>query len=657
MKTIRKPLALLLLWAGVLCLPAFASVRSSASEPARPGAAPPGVPMIALNFADTVDVRVLAKWVSQVTGQTFAYDDSFQGTVMLEAPDKIPESSLMPLFESILKLKGFTLVRRPDVTMIVKSAAAPALGTGVIFPNQQTSAGGTDFINQIVTLEHADPTTVAAAITPFLSSSNAVRVLAGQNKLSISDYAENVRRALDIIRHLDQQQARPQVVLLPLKFARAADVIKQLDTAFSKSKAAKGPDAGLPIFNADSRTNSIVVVTRQEDLSAIRDLLKTLDVEAYAPERPVHIYRLKNTQADKIMPILDELLKGIQEKAAGQQSTAGVAGAAGVQQSGSTGTEEKGKDIQVVADTENNALVVVATKDDQQWISDLITQLDQRRPQVLLEVWLVVLTETGTRELGVELQARGHSGSNTLSAGSFFGLSDIDTATGNRVLPSPPDSGATIAILSPGDLSAILHALETHDNGRIISRPRLLANANEEATFKSIHEEPTTTINAITASTSTTSFGQYLAAGTTLTIKPTVLAGDYVYLDIALNLSSFSGSPASSEVPPPRDTNDITTGVSVPDEATIVIGGIARDEDTINVSKVPILGDIPLLGALFRNKRTTTTHNTLYAFIRPRIFRAPDFSDLKAASEPDWSEVKKAQSAPDSVPGMSPHDP
>ncbi len=109
-------------------------------------------------------------------------------------------------------------------------------------------------------------------------------------------------------------------MLLPLKFARAADLIKQLETAFSKSKTAKGPDAGLPIFNADARTNSIVVVTRQEDLSAIESLLDTLDVEAYSPERPVRIYRLQNTQADKIMPILDELLKGIQDRAAGQQS-------------------------------------------------------------------------------------------------------------------------------------------------------------------------------------------------------------------------------------------------------------------------------------------------------------------------------------------------
>ncbi len=651
MKTLRHSLPLLLLWVGVLSLPASAAGRPAAGG----GAAPSGVPMISLNFADTVDVRVLAKWVSEVTGQTFAYDDSFQGTVMLEAPKEIPQSSLMPLFESILKLKGFALVRRADLTMIVKSAAAPALDTGVVLPNQQTDASGTDFINQIVTLQHADPTTVAAAVTPFLSNPSAVRVLADQNKLSISDYAENVRRALEIIGHLDQQQARPQVVLLPLKFARAADVVTQLDAAFNKSKAATGPGAGLPIFNADARTNAVVVVTTPEDLSAVRTMLDTLDVQADQPARPVRIYRLQNTQAEKIMPILDELLKGIQERAAAEQT--GTAGSAGVQESGSAGAEQQGEDIQIVGDTDNNALVVVATQDNQQWVSDLITQLDQRRPQVLLEVWLVVLTESGTRELGVELEARGRSGGGTVSAGSFFGLSDFDTTTGVRTLPVPPDSGATIAILNPGDLTAILHALETHDNGRIISRPRLLANANEEATFESAHEEPTTTINAITASTSTTTFGEYQKAGTTLTIKPTVLAGDYVYLDIDLELSSFSGTSTDSAVPPPRDTNNIKTGVSVPDQSTIVIGGIARDEDSVSVSKVPILGDIPLLGLLFRSKKTTTTHNTLYAFIRPRIFRAPDFSDLKAASEPDWNKAQKAQNAPPAVPGMSPHDP
>jgi general secretion pathway protein D len=648
----RIPRVLVLLWISVLALTASGAGRPAADAPA----ADAQVPMIALNFADTVDVRVLAKWVSEVTGQTFAYDDSFQGTVMLEAPKEIPQSSLMPLFESILKLKGFAMVRREDVVMIVKGAAAPALDTGVVLPDQQSAAQGTDFVNQIVTLKHADANTVAGAVGPFLSNPQAVRVLPEQNKLSISDYAENVRRALEIIAHLDQQEVRPQVVLCPLEFARAADVVKQLDAAFTKARAAKGPGAGLPIFNADARTNAVVIVTREEDVAAIRDILAALDVQANEPERPVHIYRLQNTQAEKIMPILDELLKGYQEKAAAGEQ--GTRAAAGVQESSGGGTRgQRGSDIQIVGDTENNALIVVATREDQQWVGELIIQLDQRRAQVLLEVWLVVVNESGEKELGVELEALGHAGKGTVSAGTFFGLSDFDKTTGARTLPVPPLGGATLAIIDPGSLNAILNALETHDNGRVISRPRLLANANEEATFESTRQEPFTTISAITASTSTTSFGGYQKAGTTLAIKPTVLAGDYVYLDIKLSLSSFLGTSSDPAVPPPIDQNEISTGVAVPDQATIVIGGIVRDEDSVSVSKVPILGDIPLLGLLFRSTSKSTTHSTLYAFIRPRIFRAADFSDLKQASEPSWNEAEKVQNVPSAVPGMSQHDP
>ena len=633
--------------------PAAATQPAGAALPA--GAKQPGgVPMIALNFADTVDVRVLAKWVSEVTNQTFAYDDSFQGTVMLEAPKEVPESALLPLFESILKLKGFALVRQGDLTMIVKSAAAPALDTTLVLTNQESSAHGTEFINQIVKLEHADPATVSAAIAPFLSRPDAVRVLADQNKLSISDYAENVRRALEVIAHLDQQEERPQVALLPLQFARASDLTKQLDTIFGKAKGAKGPGAGLPIFNADQRTNSVVIVCRLDELQPIMATLKTLDVPATAPDRPVHIYRLQNTQAEKIMPILDELLKGIQQKAAGEQGAQGAQPTPGAEAPPAGAPQEKvrGRDIQVVGDTENNALIVAATKEDHEWFAALVAELDQRRPQVLIEVWLVVVDENGARDLGVELLAVGRSGDATLSGGTFFGLTTPDKTTGVRTLPIPPSGGITLAILDPDGLTAVLNALETRHSGRIISRPRLLANANEKATFSSTHEEPFVTISAITASTSTTSFGGYQKAGTELTITPTILEGDYVYLQVDLSVSNFSGTAPSDQVPPAKDENRITTGVAVPNQAAIIIGGIVRDEDSIIVSKVPILGDIPLLGLLFRSKSTSTTHSTLYAFIRPRIFRAADFSDLKEASAPARTEAEGVEKTAPAVPGV-----
>jgi len=600
------------------------------------------VPMIALNFADTVDVRVLAKWVSEVTGQTFAYDDSFQGTVMLEAPKEIPESSLMPLFESILKLKGFALVERGDLVMIVKNTAAPALDTGVVLPQQQPLAEGTDFVNQIVEIKHADANAVASALAPFLSGPQAVRVMPDQNKLSISDYAENVRRALEIVALLDRRQMAPRVVVTGLKFARAADVVKQLDTAFQKARAAKGPGAGLPLFGADKRTNSVVIVAREEDLSGIDNIIGMLDVEAYEPERPVRIYRLQNAKAESMMPILQELLEALRQPPPGQDDAG---------QAASPGEKENARDIRIVGDLENNALVVAATRDDHEWFADLVDELDQRRPQVLIEAWLVVVNERGARELGVELEARGHSGGSDLRAGTFFGLTETDEDTGARGLPLVPPSGVTLAILSPSDVTAVLTALESRDNGRIISRPRLLANANEEATFKSIREEPTTTISAITSSTSTTSFGGFEAAGTELTITPTILEGDYVYLDIALTVSNFVGTAPSEEVPPPRESNEIVTGVAVPNLATIVIGGIVRTEDVVGIKKVPILGDIPLLGLLFRSKTKSTASNTLYAFIRPQIFRAADFSDLKAASAPAEKKAQEIEKAPSAVPG------
>ncbi len=582
--------------------------------------APQAVPMVALNFADSVDVRVLARLVSEVTGETFAYDEDFSGTVMLETPREIPESALMPVFESVLKLKGYTLVRRQGLVMIVQNAAATALDTGIVLPAREVTAEGTEFVTRIASLRHAEAETVRAAIEPFLSSGSSARVLPGQQEVAISDYAENVQRALEIIAHLDRPQARPRVSLIGLEHARAKDLAAQLELAFRKDKGS----AELPLFAADQRTNSLVVVAREADVAAIRELTGTLDVEAVAPELPIRVYRLMNTKAETVLPMLEELLRGIAE--VGRRSEPAEAG------QGFGEGPANGLAIKIVGDTQNNALLVAAAPDEHEWLADVVRELDQRRAQVLLEAWLVSLNDRAARELGVELEARGSRAGTDVRAGSFFGLSAFDEDTGERGVPVPNAEGGTVAVLRPGELTAILNALERSETGRIVSRPRVLANANEEATFRNVRSEPFVTISAITASTSTTSFGGYETAGTELTITPTILEGDYVYLDVFLSVSNFTGQAPSEQVPPPRDENSIKTGVAVPDEAAIVIGGIVQTQELETITKVPLLGDIPLLGLLFRSKRNSTTQNTLYAFIRPRIFRADDFSDLVEAS-------------------------
>jgi general secretion pathway protein D len=178
-----------------------------------------------------------------------------------------------------------------------------------------------------------------------------------------------------------------------------------------------------------------------------------------------------------------------------------------------------------------------------------------------------------------------------------------------------------------------------------MSRPRLLANANQEATFQSVNQEPFVTVSAITTTTSTTAFGGFEQAGTELTITPTILEGDFVYLDVRLVVSNFTGTAPAAQVPPPRDENKVETSVTVPDRSTIVIGGIIRTEERETVSKVPILGDIPLLGLLFRSTSSDTEDSVLYAFIRPQIFRAPDFSDVREASARAEQDLEKAEEA------------
>ncbi len=617
----RKPPVLIGM--SLFCLAVF--LCSAGPAFAQQGSGADGGQTISFHFADEVDLRVLAEWVSQVTGRAFVYDETFQGTVVLQVPGEIPREALMPLFETILKMRGFALVPRDDVTLIVQRQRARTLQTAMEWASDPEVPSGDEFVNQVVSLRFADAESVAGAIGHFLSSTDAVLPLPKVHQLAISDYADNVRRAVEMVRKLDTRAARPRVSLLPLENAHAEDVVGQLNQAFARER---GEDAGgalpAPQFAADRRTNAVFVVAAEEDLQAVRETVEALDIASVGPERPVRIYRLRNTKAEDVIGILSDLIQDMEKVEAAPRGEGESDGPFG-----GNGTDRAG--IKVVNDEKNNALVVAATGSEHEWLKELIDDLDRRRPQVLLETWLVVLNERGARQLGVELAARASTGDTEAEVGTFFGLSELDD-TGRRILPPPIGEGAMVAILRPEDIVAILRALEEEQHGRIISRPRLLANDNELATFNSVRQEPFTTVSAITTTTSTTAFGGYEQAGTSLEILPTIYEDDYLFLDIGLAISNFTGEAIDANVPPPREENRIETAVTVPDGATIIIGGIVQTQERQAVSRVPILGSIPVLGALFRSTSINTTENTLYAFIRPRIFRAQDFSDLRGAS-------------------------
>jgi len=306
---------------------------------------------------------------------------------------------------------------------------------------------------------------------------------------------------------------------------------------------------------------------------------------------------------------------------------AGSAAAGAGAGSGSAMTGVVGSQVQAIANKHTNSLILVGPPREQAMLAAIIEQLDMRRPQVMIEALVVQVSRSQAFDVGVELLnlQRG-----SVRGATNFGLSKIDFSGGTASVSA--SSGLTGFVISGGDIDAIVKLMAQKGNGRIVSRPRALVNDNEAAKFVSEAEEPYTQINAVGSNTTTSSFGGYETAGTYLDVTPHISEADYLQLDIHVKLSSFTGTAASDSAPPARHTDEVTSKVTIPDNSTILIGGLNRADASNSRTQVPILGSIPLLGQLFRRDTSSASQATLYVFIKTRIARAEDFSDLKGIS-------------------------
>lgn len=311
-----------------------------------------------------------------------------------------------------------------------------------------------------------------------------------------------------------------------------------------------------------------------------------------------------------------------------------------------TGT---GADATVTADTNTNSIIVVGAPDVQHVYAQLIKMLDKRRPQVMIEVTLVTVDTSSNFSLGVELSREKEMGGGDSSlVFSAFGLSSVNLATGLQTLK--PGVGFNGVIVSPDTVNAVIRALADSGRTKVLSAPKVLVNDNATATLASINEAPFTSVNASTT-VATTSFAGYASAGTTITVTPHISEGDHLQLEYSVTLNSFRGDSGIG-IPPPRQTNNINSKVTVPDGYAVIVGGLNRDDLTETISKIPFLGDIPLLEYVFSSRSTGKTRSTLFAFIRPVILRDDHFADLKYLSEKDLTRAQMDQ--PRRFPASSP---
>ncbi|MBX3363750.1 MAG: hypothetical protein KF866_03195 [Phycisphaeraceae bacterium] len=312
--------------------------------------------------------------------------------------------------------------------------------------------------------------------------------------------------------------------------------------------------------------------------------------------------------------------------------------------------------VEITADIPNNQLIVKAPMRQQQEIARVLSRIDVRRPQVYLDVKIVSISDSDDFRLAFETQLINAGGSGGLLQQNW-GLTT--PGIGGDILArravNAGLAGLTGAVILSDYVPLVINALQEVTNAKLISNPTVLVDDNVLAEIVSLRQEPTTTTNNIGSGQTTTTFAGYEEAGTTLSVTPRVSSGGYLRLSYEITLSNFVGTTSSGGIPPPREDRTIRAeSVTIPGDTTIVVGGIRIDDARKTVAKLPILGDIPLLGHAFRDTTTATNGSVLYIFITPRILSDRHFGGHRALTIGPMHEANIASDAPPLLPALMP---
>ncbi len=317
--------------------------------------------------------------------------------------------------------------------------------------------------------------------------------------------------------------------------------------------------------------------------------------------------------------------------------------------SGSEGARQSGGLVgqaDVTVDIHTNTIIVVATPDVQRIYAQLIDTLDKRRPQVLIEAKVVIIDTSDDYTLGVEVSGGDSEGARKLFSFSSYGLSTVEPTTG--ALSIIPGVGFNGTLVDPSTADVVVRALANHRRARVLATPRILVNDNAEGQLTSVLEVPFTSVNA-SQTVATTSFAGFAEAGTTITATPTISEDNYLQVDYVVTLNSFTGT-GSDGVPPPRQTNEIQSRVTVPNGYTIIVGGLTSKNESYEINTIPFLERIPIVRELSSLQQDNWQQTSLFVFLKPVILREDKFKDLRYLSDVSLRSSSEASNFPQTSP-------
>lgn len=485
-----------------------------------------------------------------------------------------------------------------------------------------------------------------------------------------------------LITRFDQRQDVTTQTYAP-KYYAAAEVAKLVEQVGHDASPRGSGDQWKVII--DDLSGSLIVTATPDEHGRIAELVKRLDGMPREARRPVKVFAIHNRGVRDFVDVLSKLLEaGILEGEGGDAEAGESAQAANEARtttrlpspvpsivpspstaspnaadlsassaaSNRTMTSTTTKDtvarsslshptnmsnqavaappaLTLTADEPTNSVIAIGEPRKLVELESLIRRLDVRQPQVMIEVMVVGLNDSDSLDLGIELQKLEIVGNTTIGLASLFGLGSPSLTTGT---PATASKGGSAIVLSPGDFSVVIRALQELNKGRTLTLPRVLVNNNQQAKLDSVLQQPFVSTNA-SNTVATTSFGGSENAGTVITIKPQIAEADHLVLDYSVSLSAFVGEAADPTVPPPKQSNNLSSVVTIPDGYTVVVGGLEIASQADAVSQVPLLGSIPGIGEAFKNRSKSKNRSRFFVFIRSEVLRRDNFEDLKFISD------------------------
>ena len=661
---------------------------------------------VTLNFVNT-DIEAVSRAMSAALGKPILVDPRVKGTMTLTAEQPVPVQEAYLSYLAALRGMGFSMVEAGVLLKLVPEAEAK-LQTGAVTIAGETRTRGDQVVTQIFKLNHENANNLVAVLRPLITPNNTINANPGNNSLVITDYAENLQRISRIVAALDQP-SNTDIEVIPLRNAVASDIVQLVQRLSdggggTPGVQVQGAGGGSGSVMADPRSNALIVrAANPAKLMQLRAMIAKLDQPSSDTGGSIRVIYLKNADAVRLATVLRAAytnnagpgaggggnnsggtgsFAGAQTGSAGQSGGfAGNSSSFGGNSSGSSGgsSGSGGASTQVSqtaqvntggfvqADPATNSLIITAPEPMYRQIRAVVEQLDTRRAQVYVEALIVKVDASKAGQFGVQFQqlfGEGAVGTNfgtgfsnilnltAATAGGTNTTSGVPAAIASGGIPTGLNVGIIKKVGSLYTLGAIANVLGSVAGTNVLSTPSLIVQDNEEADLLIGSNVPVLTGNSTTTSGTTTSPFQTFErrdVGLRLKVRATVGENGTVRMKAYQENSSVVPSVNSGTQGPTFDKSAVETSVTLEDGQVLVLGGMLKDEYTDGEDKVPGLGDIPILGNLFKNQSRKRTKSNLMIFLRPVVLRTPESAAALTMDRYDAIRAYQQESQPKST--------